>query len=171
MHAQRIRYEDHIVLISLIAGAFTWTIDAAVDALVFGNGVFWRSFLLLGVSSHEIYFRLFLVASFLLLGLSLARTFARRRFAEEELRKALQRVEDEKARTEAVIAAIPDGISIQDRDFRVIYQNEVHRDLVGDQVGKVCYEKYAQRDTVCPGCPVARSFEDGGRHVLEKHIP
>jgi len=171
MHAKRIQYEDHIVLISLLAGAFTWTIDAAADALVFGNGAFWRSFLLLDVSSHEIYFRLFLVASFLLFGLSLARTFARRRLAEDELRKALQRVEDEKARSEAVIAAIPDGISIQDRDFRVTYQNEVHRDLVGDQMGKVCYEKYAQRDMVCQGCPVARSFEDGGRHVLEKHLP
>jgi PAS domain S-box-containing protein len=167
MSLPRFKYEDKFVLASVLAALGAWVIDAAVDSLVFGESTFLDS-LILDVSPHDIYFRLFLLLSFALFGMVIAANLARRRQIEEELRQTLARLEDEKARSEAVIAAIPDGISIQDRNYRVIYQNDVHRALVGDQLGKLCYEKYADRDTICPGCPVARSFEDGGRHTLER---
>jgi signal transduction histidine kinase/ActR/RegA family two-component response regulator len=163
-------YEEHIVMVAIFVGIGAWFMDAVIDSLVFSHKTFLDS-LVLEITPHEFYFRLFIVLTLFTFALVLSRTLARRKFAEEELRKALNRLEDEKAKTDAVIAAIPDGISIQGRDYRVLYQNQVHRSLVGDQVGKVCYEKYANLEAVCEGCPVARSFEDGGNHVLEKSVP
>ena len=165
-----IRYEDKVVIASLLAGIGAWLLDALIDSQVFSRQPFLAS-LILEITPHELYFRLFMMLSFFIFGVVISGTLARRKFAEEELRKALTKIEDEKARSEAIITAIPDGISIQDRNYRVLYQNPVHRQLVGEQVGKVCYEKYASRDSVCPGCPVARSFEDGGNHILQKSVP
>jgi signal transduction histidine kinase/CheY-like chemotaxis protein len=159
--------EDNVLLSSIIVGAGAWVLDAALDTLLFTKSEFLDS-LLLKVSPHEVYFRLFVLAVIIVFGIFTQRTLTRRKHAEGELRRALTAIEDEKAKSEAVIAAIPDGISIQDREFRVLYQNEVHRSLVGDQVGNLCYEKYARLDGICPGCPVARSYADGGNHVLEK---
>jgi signal transduction histidine kinase len=164
------QYEDKVVLVSILVGIGAWVLDAAIDSLVFSHDAFLDT-LILEITPHEYYFRLFLLLVIFLFGVMTSRTLARRKFVEEELRKALARLEDEKAKTDAVVAAIPDGISILDRKYRVLYQNQVHRDMFGDQLGKVCYEMYASRDTICPGCPVARSFEYGGNHVLVKSVP
>ncbi len=161
------RDKDKIILFAALAAAGAWVLDAAVDSLVFRQGAFLDS-LIFDISPHELYFRVFIFTCLLLFGIVVSGTLARRKEAEEKLRKTLTILEDEKAKSEAVIAAIPDGISIQDRSFRVLYQNTVHRKLVGDQIGKKCYEAYAFRDTICPNCPVARSFSDGGYHVLER---
>ena len=163
-------YEEHVVMVSIIVGIGAWFLDAAIDSLVFSHNSFLDS-LVLEITPHEFYFRLFIVLILFVFSMAFSKTLARRQLAEEELRNALNRLEDEKEKTDAVIAAIPDGISIQDRNYRVLYQNQVHRALVGDQVGRVCYEKYASLEAVCPGCPVARSFEDGGNHTLEKSVP
>jgi hypothetical protein len=40
------------------------------------------------------------------------------------------------ARTEAVLGAIGDGISIQSTDFRVLYQNQAHKTMVGEHLGE-----------------------------------
>ena len=166
----QIRYEHKVIVASLLAGIGAWILDAFIHAQVFSRQSFLSS-LILEVTPHELYFRLFVMLAFVIFGVVISGTLARRKFAEEELRKALTKIEDEKARSEAIIAAIPDGISILDRNYHVLYQNAVHRSLVGDQLGKICYEKYASRLTICPGCPVARSFEDGGNHVLVKAVP
>jgi len=163
----KLRYEDKYFIAAIAAGLSAWVLDAAVDSQLFSHDSFFDS-LILEITPHELYFRLFIVLTILMFAIVTTRTLARRRRAEDELRTALTTIEDEKARSEAVIAAIPDGISIQDRNYRILYQNKVHRDLVGDQVGKTCFEAYSNRDTVCPGCPVALSFMDGGNHVLEK---
>lgn len=89
---------------------------------------------------------------------------------EEDLRSAAAKAESEKRRTEAIIAAIGNGISIQDREFRVLYQNEVHRSMVGDHRGAFCYEAYEGKDRVCEGCPVAMVFGDGGTHSVERRL-
>jgi PAS domain S-box-containing protein len=86
--------------------------------------------------------------------------------AEQLLRHALRRAEEERNRSEAIIAAIGDGISIQNTEFKVIYQNQKHRTLVGDHVGEYCYQAYEHQDEACEGCPVALSFRDGGIHTV-----
>ncbi|MEK6696896.1 MAG: PAS domain S-box protein [Candidatus Deferrimicrobiota bacterium] len=92
-----------------------------------------------------------------------------RKRAEETLEAARKKTEEEKAKTEAIIAAIGDGISIQDRQFRVLFQNEVHKNISGgDHRGSFCYEAYDKRGHVCEECPVAMSYRDGGVHTVEK---
>ncbi len=87
---------------------------------------------------------------------------ARRKDAEAALIR-------EKNRSEAIIAAMGDGISIQDRDFRILYQNERHREMSrGNHVGKYCYQAYENRDRVCEECPILESYKDGKVHSVER---
>jgi len=75
---------------------------------------------------------------------------------------------DEKNKLEAVLASISDGISIQDASYRVLYQNQAHRDIIGDHVGDFCYTAYQLSDDVCEVCPVADTFSDGLAHTVQK---
>ena len=86
---------------------------------------------------------------------------ARRQQAEEELI-------EEKNRSAAILAAIGDGISIQDGNFKVVYQNEQHVSIAGPHLGEYCYRAYAGRDAICEGCPVELSAGDGRVHTLDK---
>ncbi len=97
-----------------------------------------------------------------------ARDITKRKKAEDAVQDALVRAEEEKNKSVAIIAAIGDGISIQDRDFKVLYQNEKHKKLIGSHVGEYCYEVYEKRSSVCAGCPVASSFADGKVHTVER---
>ncbi len=99
----------------------------------------------------------------------LIRRFAEeRRHAGEALRAAMQKAEEEQARTKAIMAAMGDAISIQDADFRILFQNQKHKDLVGDHEGELCYAAYQHGDHICEGCPVALSYRDGGIHTVER---
>ena len=73
-----------------------------------------------------------------LAGLSfIIRDITERKQAEKTIEGSLKRLEEEKAKTESIIAAIGDAISIQDTDFKVLYQNKIHQDITGDQKGGV----------------------------------
>jgi signal transduction histidine kinase len=82
-----------------------------------------------------------------------------------------RRLEDEREKTLAIVAAIGDGISIHAPDLRVTYQNQVHRDMVGDQVGQFCYRAYRHRETVCEDCAVQMAMTDGRVHSEERVYP
>jgi PAS domain S-box-containing protein len=81
-----------------------------------------------------------------------------------QLRTALERAEAERSRAESVIAALGDSVIIQDRDYRVTYQNDINRRSFGDHVGELCYRAYEGLDHICPGCPVEETFRDGQVH-------
>jgi len=89
---------------------------------------------------------------------------------QEDLRLSAEKSENEKAKTEAILSAIGDGVSIQDREFRILYQNEVAKKLIGVQLGKFCYEAYEKNDGVCAGCPIAIAYADGGVHTVERRV-
>jgi len=91
-----------------------------------------------------------------------------RRLAENALAKAKMTAEEEKAKMDAIIASIGEGISIQDPDFRVMYQNQHHIDMVGYHVGEFCYSGYQKKDRVCENCHLALSFQDGKIHRKEQ---
>ncbi|MDH4162270.1 MAG: PAS domain S-box protein [Nitrospirota bacterium] len=84
-----------------------------------------------------------------------------RKEMEAELRR-------EKSKLEGVIAAIGDGLSIQDRDFTILFQNNAQRAFIGDHVGEKCHAAYEGKDRVCDGCPMQRSFLDGAVHSAER---
>ena len=70
-----------------------------------------------------------------------------------------------------ILEAVGDGISIQDTDFKVLYQNQVHKSLIGNHLGEYCYEAYEQREKTCEGCPLAMVFDDGKIHATERSAP
>lgn len=94
-----------------------------------------------------------------------------RKKAGEELKKAVLRAENEKAKSEAIIAAIGDGITIQDRDYKIIYQNQVAINFIGNHIGEYCYMAYEGKEGTCEGCPVATSFRNGGVHTTVRNVP
>lgn len=98
----------------------------------------------------------------------LQQEISHRRRAEANLEDILAVLELEQEKTKSILAAMGDGVSIQDKNFRIVYQNDIHRTLIGDQLGRFCYEAYEQSDEVCPGCPVALSFKDGKTHTVER---
>jgi PAS domain S-box-containing protein len=91
-----------------------------------------------------------------------------RLIVEEALWKAVSRAEEEKAKSEAIIAAMGDGVVIHDTDFRILYQNRIHREMFGDHVGGLCYKAYFNSDEVCEDCPVQKAFGDLRNHTAEK---
>ncbi len=60
-----------------------------------------------------------------------------------------------------ILESLPDGITIQDREFNVIYQNRAMLAGFGNKVGMKCYAAYERRDAICEGCGVARAFQTG----------
>jgi DNA-binding response OmpR family regulator len=93
------------------------------------------------------------------------------RTTQKQLQELNERLEEEKAKTESIIAAIGDGISIQDRDLTILYQNQVHISYFGDQRGRKCYEAYRYMDNHCHPCPVLASFGNGKIHTAEIAAP
>lgn len=61
----------------------------------------------------------------------------------------------------AIIDALGDAVSIQDRNLRVLHQNRAHRETMGEHRGEFCYAAYRHRETVCPECRLLMCFADG----------
>ncbi len=70
-----------------------------------------------------------------------------------------------------VLDAVGDGVSIQDKDFKIVYQNRRAREMIGEHIGSFCYQTYEQRDSVCQECPLAKTFENGQTHTVERINP
>ena len=66
----------------------------------------------------------------------------------------------------SVFDCLGDAVSIQDRNFRILFQNKAHRDWTGDHRGELCYKAYYGADSVCEGCPVSQVFEDEKIHSM-----
>lgn len=92
------------------------------------------------------------------------RDISERKRAEEELRTALSTVHDAKTKLEAILAAMGEGLSILDTDYKIIYQNEFHKKLFGNRLGEHCFRVYGYKDQLCEGCPGILAFVDGCTH-------
>ncbi len=90
---------------------------------------------------------------------------------EEALHQAVSKASEERSRFEGILGAIGEGISVQDTDFRILYQNQVLRDMAGDHVGEYCYKAYRKKARVCEGCHLAMVFQDGNIHRVETSAP
>ncbi len=96
-----------------------------------------------------------------------AETSAQLEKERKVLRLTQESFSQEKGKLEAVLTAVTDGLTVQDTSFKVIYQNDAHRELFGDITGEYCYAAYVQRDAVCDNCPLEKSMTDGGKYQKE----
>ncbi len=86
-----------------------------------------------------------------------------RKLVEEELRL-------EKNKLQSVIDAMEDGLTIQDLDYNIVYQNNVVKNIFGVRLGYKCYSSYESKDTICDGCPVEMVYKDGKPHISERKV-
>jgi diguanylate cyclase (GGDEF)-like protein/PAS domain S-box-containing protein len=70
--------------------------------------------------------------------------------------------------SQGVFDAFGDALSIQDTDYKVLYQNHSHKNMLGEHIGEYCYKAYQRKDSVCENCHLAMSFKDGKVHKMEQ---
>jgi len=87
-----------------------------------------------------------------------------------ERKRADETLQAEKNKLQSLIDAMEDGLTIQDRGYNIIYQNESLKKILGDHVGEKCYRAYAHKGKVCDVCPLAMAFRDGKSHRVEKEV-
>jgi PAS domain S-box-containing protein len=87
-----------------------------------------------------------------------------------ERKKAEQALQAEKNKLQSLIDAMEDDLSIQDKSYNIIYQNESSKVNHGDRLGEKCYRTYEGRNKICRGCPVEKAFEDGKSHTSERKV-
>jgi len=85
--------------------------------------------------------------------------------AHKQAEEALQA---EKNKLQSLVDAMEDGLTIQDRDYNIIYEGRLQRTIFGDHVGEKCYQAYEGNEKVCKGCPVEKAFKDGKSHTAER---
>lgn len=67
-----------------------------------------------------------------------------------------------------IIDAIGYAVSLQDKNFKIIYQNKMAIKTIGNQIGEFCYQAFGHNDHVCDNCPLTLSFRDGRVHTAER---
>ena len=60
-----------------------------------------------------------------------------------------------------IMNSMGDGLSIQDRNMRIVYQNKFMVDNFGSHIGSYCYNIYENRDKICDGCPIVEAYRTG----------
>lgn len=85
-----------------------------------------------------------------------------------EYRRAEVALQEERNKLKAIVESMEYGLTIHDRDYRIIYQNEALIKQVGEHLGEKCYWAYEHRGQICDGCPVQLAWEDGDSHTSER---
>lgn len=90
---------------------------------------------------------------------------------EKTTKSSTTKLIKEITRAEGIISAIGDGVSILDKTFKILYQNQAEKDMMGVHVGKFCFKAYAKRQGICGGCPIALTFKDGRIiHTVQREL-
>jgi histidine kinase len=86
---------------------------------------------------------------------------------EQTRRRTLELV---KSRSEykSLFEQVPCFICVIDRDFEIIRQNSLMRDLFKGSIGSRCYEAFKKRSTKCEDCHMDKAFSEG-RPCARKH--
>jgi len=87
-----------------------------------------------------------------------------------ERKQAEEVLQAERNKLQSVIDGMQDGLTIQDRDYNIIYQNEPTKRIWGERLGEKCYRAYEGREKRCAMCPVEQAFKDGKSHTVEKRV-
>ncbi len=95
-------------------------------------------------------------------GIEVVRDITERKWMEEAL-------QEEKNKLQAIVEAMEYGLTIQDRDYNIIYQNKVLKKTFG-RMGEKCYRVYEGKEKVCDECPVEMAYRDGKSHTSERHV-
>lgn len=81
--------------------------------------------------------------------------------SDENFTEATQLLEGKCQLLDNIMESMGDGLSIQDKNMRIVYQNKFMVDNFGSHIGEYCYVIYEKRDTICDGCPVIEAYRTG----------
>jgi len=85
------------------------------------------------------------------------------------LKQATEALQAEHNTLLSLVNSMGYGLSIQDKDYNIIYQNKAVRIASGgNHLGEKCYRAYQGREKVCDWCPVEEAFKDGKSHTVER---
>jgi PAS domain S-box-containing protein len=87
-----------------------------------------------------------------------------------ERKQAEEALKTEKNKLQSLIDAMEDGLTIQDKDYNIIYESKLQKTIFGDRIGEKCYRVYEGREKVCEGCPVEKAFKDGKSRTVERKV-
>ena len=89
---------------------------------------------------------------------------------DEAARRRIFREECSRRELQGLFDIVPCYISVQDRNFRIVISNRLFQRDFGKDYRRHCYEIYKNRDSLCPNCSVAKTFEDGQVHSNEEEV-
>lgn len=78
---------------------------------------------------------------------------------------------EERNKLESLFATLSDGITVQDTNFKILYQNKAHIEIQGVHTGEYCYQAYQQRTAICDDCQLVKAFADGKVHRRQTTAP
>lgn len=84
--------------------------------------------------------------------------------------KAEKQVVLEKNKLQAILGSMRYGVTICDRDYNLVYQNNYITEFFGNCLGKKCYEVFGTSDSSCDECPCEKTFEDSKSHTSIKRV-
>jgi two-component system response regulator HydG len=61
----------------------------------------------------------------------------------------------------AILKTVSDGITVIDKDLKILFQNEAIYQLFGLQIGQYCYKAYRGRSEPCEDCVILEVIKDG----------
>ncbi len=108
---------------AILAGVFVWLLDAMLDSLFFFEGSFGELFIT-DIPSHELYFRLLMLAAFIMFGVIVSRMYASRAHSEQELLKSRNQLD-------ITLKSIGDAVISTDNAGNVVFMNAVAEKLTG----------------------------------------
>ena len=100
----------------------------------------------------------------------LAQTNARLNALVAKLDRTATEALEERTKTEALIAAIGEGVAIFDAGQKFVYQNPIHISLAGRQEGEPCFRAFHDCEHACADCAIARALGDGQIHKMERRV-
>ncbi len=111
-----------------------------------------------------------ILVSGLLIGILIVKN--RRGIVAVEVLRAEQRIskrseetlQSERNKLNSVIGAMSSYLTIVDRDYTVTYQNPLSEELLGNFIGKKCYQVFGQDEKICDSCPAKLAFHDAQFH-------
>jgi PAS domain S-box-containing protein len=78
--------------------------------------------------------------------------------SDETFAEAAKLMEGKSNVLDNILASMGDGMSIVDRNMRIVYQNKFMIDHFGSHIGEFCYNIYERRESLCEGCPIVEAY-------------
>ena len=113
-----------VILLSIFLSIIYWVIETSIEYFFFGNNNSFLNTLLFGISSQELFHRLFVVILLLLIGYILSRIIDQRDKNFQDLKKSSQNLR-------ITLLSIGEGVITTDEKLKIVNMNHIAEELTG----------------------------------------